>query len=120
MFTKCWLVKRHMPASGTDVWVFTTKHQQPVSVLGQVGAFSFSSWSPGQSSTSSKIYTIFCNEMSKELADQYIVHNANSNVFYMGLPESEDEHATIITTAEFKELNADDSAVASQAVAREE
>ena len=108
-----------MPASGTDVWCFTTKHQQPVSVLGQVGAFSFSSWSPGQSSASSKIFTIFCNEMDKDLANQYIEHNANSNQFYMGLPESEDEHATIITTAEFKQLNTDDSVVTSQAVAQE-
>ena len=118
MFKKCYLVKRHMPASGTDVWCFTTTHQQPVSVLGETGgSFSFSSWSPGQSATSNKRYTIFCNDMTDELAAQYIAHNADSNVFYMGLPTSDTEPATIITASEYTSSDVDDTQADEQPVA---
>ena len=110
-YKKAWLVKKLLPSTGLHCWVFTTRKQRAVSILGSsVGNASYSEFTPGQATSSipEKIHTIFCNDMNNELAEQYIAQ-AGGNLFYMGIPFADDEPCTIVTPDEYNaSISSDD------------
>ena len=109
-FKKAWLVKRLLPSTGLSVWVFTTRKQRAVSILGElVTGANYSEFTVGQAKSTipEKIHTIFMNEMSDELAQQHIA-NAKGNLFYMGIPLTDDEPCAVVTPAEYQASTKDD------------
>ena len=109
LWKKAWLVKKLLPSTGLETWVFTTRKQKTVLILGQaVANASYSEFTPGVVKTSTeKIHTIFCNDMTDELAQQYKA-NASGNVFYMGITLDDDEPVGVITPDEYSSIQSEE------------
>ena len=109
LWKKAWLVKKLLPSTGLETWVFTTRKQKTVLILGQaVANASYSEFTPGVVKTSTeKIHTILCNDMTDELAQQYKA-NASGNVFYMGITLDDDEPVGVITPDEYSSIQSEE------------
>ena len=105
LWKKAWLVKKLLPSTGLEVYLFTTRKQKTVTISGTVVAnASYSEFVPGSvAKTSEKIHSIFMNDMTDELAEQHKAR-AKGNVFYMGITLDDDEPVGIITPDEHAQL----------------
>ena len=105
-YFKAWLTQRTNSVTGELQWLITTRKQQPVTLLGGLDvSASYSLFEPNKPKVASKIHSIYLNDATDEIIAQMKQH-AKGNVFYLGVPASDDQPVQVITPAEHQELQA--------------
>ena len=108
-YIKAWLIQRTNSVSGELQWVITSRKQRGVSMLvGLDVSASYSLFEPNKPKVASKIHTIFLDNVTDEIVAQMKQH-ANGNVFYLGVPTSDDEQVQVITPSEYESLQQEDT-----------
>ena len=105
LFVKAWLTQVLLPSTGKLSWVITSRKRKPVSILGSlVEGANYSEFVPGAPSTTvgTKIHTIFLNNCTDEIAEQYRAH-AQGSIFYLGVSSVEDEEIKVLTPKQYEE-----------------
>lgn len=114
-YFKAYLYQRTLPSTGQVIWVLSTRMQRAITFGGStVGNASYSEFTPGATTVKNgKTRTIWFNEMTDEMAEQYKQH-ANGNVFYLGVPTDDSEQVQILTPSEYESLNSSEDDVFEQ------
>tara|TARA_Y100001973_G_C5150392_1_gene307772 strand:+ start:178 stop:543 length:366 start_codon:yes stop_codon:yes gene_type:complete len=108
-YFKAWLIQRTNSVTGELQWLITTRKQQPVTMLGGLDiSASYSLFEPNKPKVASKIHSIYLNDATDEIIAQMKQH-ASGNVFYLGVPASDDEPVQVITPAEYQSMQDSDT-----------
>ena len=108
-YIKAWLYQRTNSVSGELQWVISSRRQRGVQLLGGLDVpASYSMWEPNKPKVATKIHTIYLDNVTDEIVAQMKQH-ANGNVFYLGVPASDDEQVQVITPSEYESLQQEDT-----------
>ena len=102
LYVKCWLVQRVSQSTGELYYAFTSRYDRGISINGlSLEGASYSKFIPGASGTKEPIHTVFANGMNDEMASKAKQLNGNSNVFYLAIPEDDEDDVRVLTSKEY-------------------